>query len=250
MKIVDINGYVGYVKKKIQPGMSVEELLRRMDQAGVDEIVAWNTISSRQIMDGNAEMLDIAAASGGRIHPCFMVHPRLDGYQMPKAPEFMEYLKKNRPAAVTIRPTTHGYPLTSIYCGELMEVLQELRLPIIMGSSKEYGDFKRDIPQLAKEFPELPIVVNTEGYTHCMFNYICMKETENVVLGVGKMCSLGELDTLVQEYGSKRFVLSSTAGCHAGGGLGMVYMGRFSQEDKENILGGTWQKLQEGIKWA
>ena len=72
MKIVDINGYVGYVKKKIQPGMSVEELLRRMDQAGVDEIVAWNTISSRQIMDGNAEMLDIAAASGGRIQrvPC------------------------------------------------------------------------------------------------------------------------------------------------------------------------------------
>ena len=250
MKIIDINGFVGYIKKRIQPGMSVEELLRRMDQSGVDETVAWNTISSRQIFGGNEEMTQIAKESNGRIHACYMVHPRLDGFQMPKAPEFMEYLKANRPAAVTIRPTTHGYPLTAQYCGELMEVLQELRLPVILASSKEFGDFKRDIPVLAKQFPKLPMVVHTDGYTHCMFNYICMKDTENIILGVGKMCSLGELDNLVQVYGSHRFVLSSTAGCQASGGLGMIYMGRFSQEDKENILGGTWQKLQEGVKWA
>ena len=58
-----------------------------------------------------------------------------------------------------------------------------------------------------------------------------------------------ELDNLVQQYGSHRFVMGSTAGCISAGALGMIYMGRFSQEDKENILGGNWLRLQEGIKW-
>lgn len=249
MKIIDVNGSLGYAKKTIQPGMTPEELIRRMDQSGVDESVAYHNISIRQIQEGNKEMSDIAAASNGRIKACYMVHPRLDGFQMPKAPELLKYLKENRPAAVTMRPAEHGYPLSSLYCGELMEALQTLRIPVIMNNTKAFGDFQKDIPQIAKEFPELPIVVHQRTYTTCMFNYISMKNTENILIGVGGMGAFSELDNLVQQYGGHRFVLSSTDGCLAAGGLGMIYLGRFSQEDKENILGGNWLRLQEGIKW-
>ena len=64
------------------------------------------------------------------------------------------------------------------------------------------------------------------------------------------MGAFAELDHLVNTYGGHRFVISSTAGCISAGALGMVYLGRFSQEEKEMILGGNWQRLQEGIKWA
>lgn len=250
MKIIDVNASVGYEKKKIQPGMAAEELVRRMDQCGVDVSVAYNTISLRQIQEGNAEMDEIAAASGGRIQSCYMMHPRLDGFQMPKAPELVEYLKKNRPVATRIFPADHVFPLDKLYCGELMEVLQSLRLPLILNNTKAMGDnYAMTIPKIAMDFPELPIVMVVRGFETCMLNYTCLKNTENIILGVSAMCAFGELDNLVQQYGSHRFVMGSTAGCISAGALGMIYMGRFSQEDKENILGGNWLRLQEGIKW-
>ena len=69
-------------------------------------------------------------------------------------------------------------------------------------------------------------------------------------LGIGGIGSFGEVDHLVNTFGAHRFVVSSTAGCISAGALGMVYLGRFSQEDKDMILGGNWQRLQEEIKWA
>ena len=250
MKIIDVNGSLGYVKKTIMPGLTPEKMIQQMDQSGVDVTVAYHNVAIRQLQEGNAEMSQIAASSGGRIETCYVVHPRLDGFQMPKAPELLEYLKQNRPSAVTVFPADHGYPLDKLYCGELMEVLQTLRMPLILKNLKAMGDdFKLAIPRLAKEFPDLPIVMVVRGYTTCMLNYICLKETENITLGVGGMCAFGELDNLVQEFGGHRFVLANTAGCLTAGSLGLVYMGRFSQEDKENILGGNWLRLQEGIKW-
>ena len=201
-------------------------------------------------MSGNEELRQIAEASNGRIKACYILHPRLDGVQMPKAPDLLEWLRRDRPAAVTIRPADHGYPMTDLYCGELLEVLQELRMPLLLSNSaKVFPEFDTRIPALAAEFTELPIVVSVNTYTTCMFNYICMKNTENILLGVGGMEAFSELDHLVNTYGSHRFVLSSTAGCLAAGALGLVYMGRFSQTDKEAILGGNWQRIQEGIQW-
>jgi predicted TIM-barrel fold metal-dependent hydrolase len=170
---------------------------------------------------------------------------------MPKAADLLDDLRRDRPAAVTLRPAEHGYPLDKLYCGELMEVLQELRIPVLLyNNATAVPEFMTRIPTIAKEFPKLPIVVIETTYTTSMFNYVCMKETENILLGIGGMESFGEVDHLVNTFGGHRFVVSSTAGCISAGALGMVYLGRFSQEDKELILGGNWQRLQEEIKWA
>ena len=250
MKIVNVNGEIGYPKKTMVPGRTAEELIRRMDVDGVDECVAYHHIAVRQIQEGNAEMKLIAEASGGRLKPCYFVHPRLDGVQMPKAADLLEELRRDRPAAVTMHPADHGYPLDKLYCGELMEVLQELQIPVLLDNRSRVPEFMTRIPTIAKEFPKVPIVVNEVTYTTTMFNYVCMKETENILLGIGGMGSFGELDHLVNTFGGHRFVVSSTAGCISAGALGMVYLGRFSQEDKDLILGGNWQRLQEEIKWA
>ena len=72
----------------------------------------------------------------------------------------------------------------------------------------------------------------------------------NIYFNLGFIENASELNQLVREYGAERFLLGSTAGLLTGGGMGLVYMGEFTEEDKQKMLGGNWQRLQEGIQWA
>lgn len=246
MKIVDINGVIGYTLGKVQPAFTQEDLLREMDRAGVDTSVVFYTRSVMQIRDGNADMKAIADRSNGRIQACFMVHPYLDDIQMPK--DLKGYLRKARPAAVTIDPKRHKYPFVSRYCGEMLRQLEQLRIPLFVRVGQVPG-YEEKILMIADEYPNLPIVVVEQGYTVSMFLRTALMTTKNVYLNLGFIENASELNQLVREFGADRFLMGSTAGSLAGGALGLIYLGEFTQEEKEKMLGGNWQRLQEGIQW-
>lgn len=247
MKIVDINGCIGYDLKKVAPATKPEELIREMDRSGTDCAVVWHTRSLMQVIDGNADMKAIAEESNGRFLPCFMVHPYMDDIQMPK--DLAGYLRKHRPACVTISPKNHKYPLMSRYCGEMLQALEELRIPLMLRLS-EVENYQEKVLEIADEYPDLPIVIARYGYTFSMFIRTAMRTAKNIYFNLGFIENASELNQLVREYGAERFLLGSTAGLLTGGGMGLVYMGEFTEEDKQKMLGGNWQRLQEGIQWA
>lgn len=246
MKIVDINGYLGYTLGKVEPAFTKDDLLREMDRAGVDTSVVVYFRSVMQVLDGNADIKEIADNSNGRIQACFMVHPYMDDIQMPK--DLKCYLKENRPAAVTMHPKEHKYPFVSRYCGEALKALEELRIPLFLDVGNVPG-YDEKILQIADEYPNLPIVITKQGYTTSMFMRTALRTTKNIYLNLGFIENAGELPQLVHEYGAERFLMGSTAGSIAGGALGLVYLGGYSKEEQELMLGGNWQRLQEGIKW-
>ena len=246
MKIVDINGYLGYTLGKVEPAFTKEAMLREMDRAGVDTSVAMYSRSVMQILDGNADMKAIADASSGRIQACFMVHPYMDDIQMPR--DLKGYLRANRPAAVTMDPKEHKYPFISRYCGEALKALEELRIPLLLRTA-QVPNFEEKILQIADEYPNLPIVIVHHGYSYSMFNRTTLRTTKNIYINLGFIENASELPQLVREYGAERFLLGSTAGSLAGGGMGLVYMGGYTKEEQDLMLGGNWQRLQEGIQW-
>lgn len=246
MKIVDINGCIGYDLGKVAPAVKPEDLIREMDRSGTNQAVVWHTRSLMQILDGNAEMQAVADASDGRLLPCYMVHPYMDDIQMPK--DLKGYLKKHRPACVTIAPKDHKYLLASRYCGEMLQALEELRIPVMLRLS-EVENYQERVLKIADEYPDLPIVITRFGYTFSMFIRTAMRTTKNIYFNLGFIENASELNQLVREYGADRFLLGSTAGLLTGGGMGLVYLGEFTEEDKQKMLGGNWQTLQEGIKW-
>lgn len=248
MEIIDINASFGYQPDEILPKRTPEQMLERMDTAGVTSCVAYATRAIIQFAEGNAETLAVSASSGGRIAPCLVLHPYMDGIQMPKADDLSALLRRVRPAAVRIFPSQHKYLLTEFYCGELMEVLQQLRIPVMLNLKGKSG-VDRDLPELSARFPQIPFVLMDADHGTSLQSRMLLQKRKNIYLNVGFMDGVAELDQLVRDFGAERFLFGSSAGCISDGALGMVYYGRFPQEAKQAILAGNWKRLQEGIQW-
>lgn len=247
LNIVDVNCRIGYTVGKIRPAFTQEDLLREMDLCGVDTAVASHNRAAMQLQQGNAMMQEIAAASGGRITACFIVHPCLDDIKMPK--DVVAYLSAARPAAVELLPKEHNYPLNERYCGKLLAQLERLRIPLLLQKA-QIPNYPDGVFEIADRHPNLPIIMTRQGYPESMFLRTALQTTQNILFNATYAENAAELDWAVKEFGAERFVLGSADDCFASAGLGLVYLGDFSQEAKDAILGGNWKKLQEGIQWA
>jgi len=249
MRIIDTNATLGYVIGRTEPPDTEEELIHKMDIAGVESAVAWHSRSAGQVMPGNEDMQAIADASSGRIKACWVLHPYMDGVQMPKPEDLMMLLKAKRPAAVRLLPSTGGYLLNDFYCGELMAILSELRLPVFIDFRKDLINPLEEIPRVAELYPQIPFVLTDACHTSSMLVWSLLRKRKNVYIPVSYMCGAEELGQLVNTFGPEHFLFGSSDGNVQGGALGLVYHGKFSQQAKEMIFSSNWERLQEDIRW-
>ena len=250
MKIIDTNAILGYVAGKTEPQHTVEDLIQKMDTSGVDAAVAYHSRSSIQVMPGNDDMQKIAEASQNRIKACWVLHPYLDGVQMPKADDLMALLKKKRPAAVRLIPKEHRYLLNDFYCDDLFAILDELRIPVLLNFRADVYYPLETLPKVTEEHPNIPFVLTDVCHKNSVLTWNLLRKRKNVYFPVGYMCGTGELDQLVNVFGADHFLFGSSDGNNHSGALGLVYQGRFSQEKKESIFSGNWERLQEDIRWV
>ena len=253
MRIVDVNCFVGIDLKEIRPEVTPEELLARMEVSGVTQSVTYYTLAEQQIRLGNEEMDRIAAASGGKILSCWIASPYMDGVQMPLPEDYLKLLREKRPAAVRLDPVNQLYPFDSFFCDELLAVLDELRIPTIVTHGKGKGAFTillQKLPEIAAQFPHIPFILTNASHTTELATYMLLKKRPNVYFATGFFCGAGMLDQCVERFGADRFLFGSSVNNIAAGSLGLVYMGRFADSEKEKIFHGNWDRLQEGIKWG
>lgn len=249
MRIIDINATLGYVAGRTEPPDTVEGLLRQMDIAGVESAVAFNTRSVVQIMAGNREVQEIADNSNGRIKACWLLHPYLDGYQLPKPDDLLKLLKEKRPAAVRLMPQQGRYLLNDFYCDELLEVLRTLRIPVRINYLSDMDYPFEILPRITEEYPEIPFVITDAYHRSSVLVRSMLRKRKNVYIPVSYMFGANELDQLVNTYGPDQFLFGSSDGNVQGGAMGLVCQCRISQEAKEAIFSGNWERLQEGIRW-
>lgn len=249
MKIINVNCFVGYDLDEIRPVVTAEQLLEQMAVNGVTESVTYHTRAVVQLDEGNEDIMKIAAASGGKIKPCWVTHPYMDGIQMPKPEDYKALLRKERPAAVYLPVTKNGCPMDDFYCSELYEVLDELHMPTILPLKNKAARVREVLPEVSGKYPNIPFVLTDPDHTTELINRMLLKKRQNIYLCVGFFCGTGSLDQLVAEFGAERFLFGGGPNNLAEGGLGLVYQGRFSEEDKEKIFHKNWERLQEGIQW-
>lgn len=248
MRIIDVNAYIGYDREEIVPRWTDQRLLQKLAQNEIDGCVAYDTRAVQQLQEGNADMRQAAERSGGKIQACYVIHPYLDGIQMPEPAQLLEQLQAERPAAARLFPKEGRYRLNAFYCAELLSVLRQLRLPVMLGCRD--ADLVSYLPDLALQYPEIPFVVTEADHTRSMFVRAMLRNTGNVYFSMGRMCGAGELDQLVREYSAERFVFGSSCANQTEGALALIYYGSFSEADRATICAGTWQHLQEGIQWT
>jgi predicted TIM-barrel fold metal-dependent hydrolase len=250
MRIIDINATLGYVPGRTEPPDTVESLLRQMDIAGVESAVAFYNRSIVQIMPGNRDMQEMADNSNGRIKACWLLHPYMDGVQLPEPEKLLQLLKEKRPAAVRLMPLQGRYLLNDFYCDELLEILRTLRIPVLINYRSDMDYPLEILPKITEEYPEIPFVLTDAYHKSSVLVRTMLRKRKNVYIPVSYMCGASELDQLVNTFGPDQFLFGSSDGNVQGGALGLVYQGRFSPEAKEAIFSGNWVRLQEGIQWG
>lgn len=189
----------------------------------------------------------LADESGGRVLACHVLDPMLVEKSEPGEGTLKQRLKVNRPAAVRMLPETQKYPLNAFFCDQVLGVLNELKLPLLLDADE--APAFADIPPLAKDFPDMPILILRHYFNCTRALTPLLEKLDNVYIDINTIIDTGYIEELVNERcGSEKLLLGSGLPHHVpAGGLSMVLYSTIEEHHKQNILHANWERLQGGI---
>lgn len=246
MRIIDVNVMLGPWKSPTRY-RDVSGMLVYMDDYRISSAVVYHSAAQMVPWQYNMEISRIAMQSGGRIQACHVLDPMLDEKSEQGEGTLAERLRAVRPAAVRMLPKTQKYTLNRFFSGHILKVLNEMHIPLMLDF--EEAPVFEDIPPLAEEFPDMPIIILRSNFCNSRSITPLLTKLTNVYIDVNIMIDTGYLEELVNERcGSDKLLLGSGLPHHVpAGGLSMVLYSRIDDYHKENILHANWERLQGGI---
>ncbi|NMB96801.1 MAG: amidohydrolase family protein [Clostridiaceae bacterium] len=248
MKITDINTMIGPWPSCSIMFTEYEDLLKEMDNYRISTAVAFSSLALSNPMEGNKHIKSISDKSAGRIKPCYILDSNLDSSEMPPAEVLFEELKKDRPGAVKLYPKRNNFILDSFYCGELLDILDQLAMPVIFDSD-EVPPFA-ELPKLAKQYPNIKFIILRHGFRESRILIPLIKKLNNVYFDTSIIIDTGLIEEIVSKYGSDKLLYGSGMPFYVpAGSLALILYARIPDSEKEKIFHGNWENLQEGIKY-
>lgn len=248
MKIVDINVMIGPDTVSARYN-TASGLLSYLDSYRITSAVVYHNASRMNPGRYNREMSRISIESSGRIQACHVLDPILEEKNNPENGSLEERLRVSRPAAVRMLPNSQNYPLDSFFCGRTLGALNELRIPLLL-DAKELPPIE-DIPHLAREFPDIPIVILRYGFVRIRSLAPLLSKLDNIFTDIHMLVNTGVIEDLVNNYcGSKKLLFGSGLPNYSPAGvLAMVLYSPLDSVHKENILHANWERIQGGIRY-
>ncbi|HOJ12081.1 MAG TPA: amidohydrolase family protein [Clostridiales bacterium] len=249
MKIIDINTMIGPWPSRLHRFNDEVSLIKEMDSYRITSAITYSSIALNNPKEGNKHIKDIAEASNDRIKACYILDSNIGSSEIPDASELMKQLKEEKPSAVKLYPNRNKYYLDSFYCGELLEVLDVLNMPVIIDSD-QITSFK-DLPQLAKSYSNIKFIILRYGFRESRTVIPLVKKLDNVYFDISVMVDTGLIEEIVNKYGSDKLLFGSGLPFYVpAGSLGMVIYARLKNSDKEKIFTGNWEYVEGGINYG
>lgn len=247
MRIIDVNAAVG-APLKAWRYTKAESLVAYLDDYRIESAVTYHMLADRSPEEGNAQMLEIARASAGRIRACLLLEPTLDSLGVPGTGTVQERLRAAKPSAVRVLqgPQPH-YWMDAFYAQDLLTPLNELHMPLIIegGYSPE---FFHALPEMARAYPNVPIILVRHGLNESRTIYPLLKYTSNVYFDMSTMLDCGGIEEIVEKFGSERLLFGSgLPNFVPAGALGLLMYAEIAEADRENIAHGNFERLEGGI---
>jgi len=224
-------------------------MLHWMDEYRLDQAVTFHSEAVRDPEMGNTLILQECHISNGRLKPCFVVNPSLKSLGIPGEGSVVERLKVARPVALRTFHDDQKYPFTSFFAYRILEAAQELRIPIIVSPPyKPLKQFFPELPTICAEYPDVPLILLRTGFNRSRVIFPILEKLPNVYFDISVMLDCGQIDEIVERYGSRNLLFGSGLPVYEPSGvLGLLYYSQISQTDKENIAYGNWKRLEGGI---
>ena len=248
MQIIDINCAIGEPMRS-QRYSTAEGLLQWLDKYHIHCALAYHSEAMREPEMGNRLMVEAAAKSHGRLKLCLALNPSLQSLGIPGEGTPLERLKKLRPSAVRIFPGEQLYPFDPFYAEEILQVCQQLRLPLIVDCPYDTL-FMTNLPRVCEAYPDVPIILLRFMYNRSRLYMPILRKLPNVYLDMSNNVDVGAMEEVVERFGSCNLLFGSGLPTYEpSGGLGLLHYAQLSDAHKENIASGNFLRLEGGIRY-
>jgi len=181
--------------------MSVESLLRAMDQAEVDIAGVCSVAQDIQ----NDYVLAAQKAHTDRLFAYVFVNPR--------EKNAVETLKRYLDAGmkgVKLHPRLHGYSLSNHKLVDpIMEVCREYKVPVYGHGSAEEFNMPFDFEEIARTFPDVTVILGHMGAFGAVDNAIlAASRTKNLYLDTS-LCASGDVKNAIRIVGPDKLLMST-----------------------------------------
>jgi predicted TIM-barrel fold metal-dependent hydrolase len=242
---VDVNCMLGRGVDRLWKFSTAAELLKHLDAFHIERALVYHSMAyDWNLADGNRMLLE-ELGNHRRLLPCVVASPHLGTAEMPDAKSYRAWLRKVRPAAVRLFP--NSYKLHSFFAGELLDILDSLRLPVLIN----WGDLDPvALAEVSGEYAHIPFVLLKAGFKQSRSLFPLLEKRKNTYFSTSNFCDTDLLEEIVARYGARRLLFGSDMPrFHPGPALAIVCLADISAADKTLILGGNWRRLEGGVRW-
>lgn len=188
---------------------SIEQLLSRMDNAGIAEAIVGHTYSwLHDPQAGNNRVVELVADQP-RLRPVWVMLPDTCGeLGTPKA--FVASAQEHGVCAIRAYPLDHGFTLAGLDAAPMLDAIAGAGLPLLLDGIEISWP---DVEAIALTHPELSIVVGQCGYRVTRRIAGVLERTQNVYIGLSNMSLHCGLEWLVERFSARRLVFGTGMPC-------------------------------------
>ena len=240
---VDVNCAIGRARDRVLKFESAAELAGYLRKYHIARAVVSSLMSFNWNANDGDEWLFQQLAAHKNLIPCVTLSSHLGTSELPSRDELKDWLKLKKVKAAKVYPQSGGFRLDAFYAGALLELLDALRIPLLMDWSEvDPGT----LPQVTADFPGIPFVLLNSGFRSSRFMYPLMEKRGNVFFDVGRFDDFGLIEEIVAKFGAGRLLFgSSMPAINPGAAITMVCRADIPDEDKVLILGGNWRRMEK-----
>lgn len=251
MEFIDVNCMIGEWHFENLRFKSAQELSDEMERIGIKKALVFHSRSWQyEPVNGNEAIVNETRGCDDLL-PVITLNPLIK-QEFGGRENLVEFIKTNRIAAARLFPIDHNYTLELWNIEEMMSIMSEIRMPVLIDIRNIDGTLDRYYPQIynvAKSYPDVPLVLLTVGYRTLRILYPIFERCPNVHIDTSTFINFRGIEDVVKNFSSEIMLFGTRMPFIEGGAqVGRVLYADISEEDKENIACRNAIRLLKGHK--
>jgi predicted TIM-barrel fold metal-dependent hydrolase len=231
---------------------SVTELTEEMNNRVIAESLVYHALASSYSPGfGNSLLLDEISAHP-RLHGCWVVFPHHTAELQPAKLLVAAALKAGI-RAVRMFPLRHRFSMSDWSTGELLEKLDEHRIPLFLDYERTHWVQKvvdyDSVFRICRNFPGIPLVLVREGIGSARYLYPLLEKFDNLHLEISYYQSACGLEDISRRFGARHLLFGSGLPIYeAGAVIAMLLCSEISSREKQMVAGDNLRSLLKAVQ--
>lgn len=233
----------------VYPGSfyKLEDLLKNMENYGIKRALVYHSMAREyNPVVGNGMLME-EIKQYPSLYPVWAVMHHHTG-EFPEPGELRKQLKANNIRAVRVfsAMADQGFGLSEWNCGELFSMLEECKVPLLLGFEQMAG--WNELHEICSNHPGLKIIFTGVNYRIDRNAYALLEKFENLYVETSGYKGFEGIPEICRKFGAHRLVFGSAMPVLSGAAaVSMVNYADISEKEKrmiayenlDNLLGGV-----------